>query len=219
MKKSTYPPVFDVFPPYKGGRTVEYNGYVWEFLPGHPLQNLWGFVPQHRLIAEEMLGRPLSSGEDVHHKDECRTNNALDNLEVMSRAAHRSYHARKAGLAMKAPLTDEQVAQALASQGGIKPAARSLGVSHSTLRNRFPNLCEPYRRTSPTNIDNPRDIEAVLRAAADPHVSLKALAKELHMSAMTILRICERRGARWVRKSKAGEVHTTYRRKKPIHRS
>ena len=51
----------DVFPSYKGGRTCVYGGYVWEFRPGHHLQNDWGWVAQHRLVdvkstAELVLG-------------------------------------------------------------------------------------------------------------------------------------------------------------------
>ena len=43
---------------------------------------------QHRVIAEQTIGRALSSDEVVHHKDHNRSNN----LEVMSRSAHTSLH-------------------------------------------------------------------------------------------------------------------------------
>lgn len=217
--RSAYPPRFDAFPSYKGGRTVEYNGYIWEFLPGHHLQNLWGFVPQHRLIAEDIIGRRLVRGEDVHHRDECRTNNDPANLQVMTQLEHRRHHGRKMAAANRKPLTREQVDRTLKDQGGIKPAARALGVSHSTLRLRFPTLCLPYQRTTPTKIDNPRDIEAILEAAENPNVGVKEIAKMLHMSAATILNICRRRGVPWVRKSKVGESHPTYRGKPTLRSS
>lgn len=210
MAKSIYPPVFDEFPPYRGGRTLVYNGYVWEFHPGHRLQNLWGFVPQHRMIAEDTIGRPLQKGEVVHHVDSQRTNNDPANLQVMSQKAHRQHHARLRGLASRIPLSEEEVIQALEKTGGIKPAARSLGISHSTLRNRFPDACIPYRRVSPVKIDNPRDLDKILRAAGDPNIGLRELAADLHISAMSISRICKRNGVKWVRKSKKGEVHRTY---------
>ena len=47
---------------------------------------------QHRVIAEEVIGRKLGSDEVVHHKDHNRSNNDPKNLEVMSRAAHTSLH-------------------------------------------------------------------------------------------------------------------------------
>lgn len=47
---------------------------------------------QHRVIAEQTIGRALSSDEVVHHKDHNRSNNDPNNLEVMSRSAHTSLH-------------------------------------------------------------------------------------------------------------------------------
>ncbi len=44
---------------------------------------------QHRKVMEEMLGRPLKSHEDVHHKDGVRANNAPKNLELWSRSQPR----------------------------------------------------------------------------------------------------------------------------------
>lgn len=210
-KRSVYPPVFDAYPPYKGGRTTEYNGYVWEFLPGHHLQNLWGWVPQHRLVAEDKLGRRLVPGEDVHHEDMCRTNNDPDNLRVMPRREHRSHHAKMMGEATKLPLTVEQVRNALRDHGGIKPAARVLRCNHNTLRNRFPELCQPYQRVSPTRIDNPRDLDAILAAAVDPQVTLRSTAKTLRIAASTIQGVCRRLGVTWVRKSRKGERRRTRR--------
>lgn len=187
---------WNVFPSSRGGHTTIYGGYVWEQCPGHPLANHWGFVAQHRLIGEDMLGRPLLKGEVVHHHDEVRTNNARSNLQVMTQAEHRRHHMSKQP---QIPLDREDVRQALMSHKGIKPAARALGVSHSTLRLRFPDLCAPHRRVTPTSIDNPRDIAEVLRMAADPHIGLREVAQTLRMSARTVMRICERRGVPWVK--------------------
>lgn len=197
QKKQHAPPgQFDVFPSCRGGCTTTYGGYVWELCPGHPLANLWGFVAQHRLIGEDLVGRPLRRGEVVHHRDEVRTNNAPENLEVMTATAHRRHHA---GQRSCIPLPEEQVREALEKHGGIKPAARALGISHSTLRERFPLLCLPYRRVTPTKIDNPRDLARVLEMVGDPSVGLREIAKTLNMSARTIRRICDRQGVPYVK--------------------
>ena len=47
----------------------------------------------HRVVAEEMLGRPLVKGEVVHHIDENKQNNDPSNLMVFpSQADHARHH-------------------------------------------------------------------------------------------------------------------------------
>lgn len=47
---------------------------------------------EHRVVAEQMLGRPLQAGEIVHHADRNIRNNAPENLEVLTRAQHMNEH-------------------------------------------------------------------------------------------------------------------------------
>jgi len=49
-------------------------------------------VAVHRHIMEQMLGRLLEPGEEVHHKDEIKRNNYPDNLELTNKADHASHH-------------------------------------------------------------------------------------------------------------------------------
>lgn len=51
-------------------------------------------VLEHREVMEAHLGRKLESWECVHHRDGNRANNALGNLEVISRGDHAREHAR-----------------------------------------------------------------------------------------------------------------------------
>ena len=44
--------------------------------------------PLHRLIAAEMLSRPLRAGEVVHHRDGDSLNNAPENLVVLPSQRH-----------------------------------------------------------------------------------------------------------------------------------
>lgn len=46
----------------------------------------------HRVVAEQMLGRPLVKGEIVHHKDGDIHNNNPSNLEVMTQSEHMKRH-------------------------------------------------------------------------------------------------------------------------------
>jgi len=56
---------------------------------------------EHRIVAEQMLGRPLKRGEIVHHIDGNRHNNAPDNLQVMSQADHLRLHHAEMWVARK----------------------------------------------------------------------------------------------------------------------
>lgn len=51
----------------------------------------------HRMVMEEYLGRPLRSDEHVHHINGDRTDNRIENLEVISASEHERRHAKKSG--------------------------------------------------------------------------------------------------------------------------
>jgi len=51
----------------------------------------------HRIVAEQMLGRPLKKGEIVHHIDGNKRNNDPSNLMVMTQSEHCRLHFKKGG--------------------------------------------------------------------------------------------------------------------------
>ena len=63
--------------------------------PPHPKRNAMGLYPLHRVLMENKLGRLLDLGEDVHHKDDDKTNDDPDNLEVKTKSAHAKHHRKK----------------------------------------------------------------------------------------------------------------------------
>lgn len=77
-------------PCWKGG--VEINdGYRLVMKKDHPNAHK-GKVREHRLILEEHLGRELEPGEIVHHINEDRLDNRIENLQLVSRAEHMMIH-------------------------------------------------------------------------------------------------------------------------------
>ena len=70
-------------PAWTGGRYIEPDkGYVMIRQPNHPRARKNGYVLEHILVAEKMLGRPLTATEEVHHKDLNRANNEPSNLKI-----------------------------------------------------------------------------------------------------------------------------------------
>ena len=47
---------------------------------------------EHRIVAEQKIGRPLAPGEIVHHIDGNKKNNTPENLEVMTQSEHVKLH-------------------------------------------------------------------------------------------------------------------------------
>jgi hypothetical protein len=68
---------------WRGGSYIEpEKGYRMVRMPDHPRARVNGYVLEHLLVAEQMLGRPLKSGEEVHHENRDRADNRPENLRV-----------------------------------------------------------------------------------------------------------------------------------------
>ena len=76
---------------WRGGETYHTKGYIYQYAPDHPAASN-GYVLQHRLVAEDKLGRHLLPEEVVHHIDGNKANNHPDNIEVFAGPGEHSKH-------------------------------------------------------------------------------------------------------------------------------
>ena len=67
---------------WKGGRTINDQGYVFIYSLKHPYSNNKGYVREARLIAEKELERYLKPKEKTHHRNGKRDDNRWENLFV-----------------------------------------------------------------------------------------------------------------------------------------
>lgn len=70
-----------VYGPYGGGH-VSSGGYRMLYRPDHPAAQSGRYVPEHRVVMEESLGRLLLPGENVHHRNGDKLDNRIENLEL-----------------------------------------------------------------------------------------------------------------------------------------
>lgn len=83
-------------PNWKGGRSPHRDGYIYILKRNHPNADRWGRIFEHRLIMEKHLGRFLKKEEIVHHVNNIRNDNRIENLMLFSgHSKHGSWHQGK----------------------------------------------------------------------------------------------------------------------------
>jgi len=83
-------------PNWKGGVIKTSNGYLLEYCPKHPFADKRRYVLQHRLVMEKYIKRFLDPKEIVHHLNEKRDDNRIENLELLKNLGeHNKLHKTK----------------------------------------------------------------------------------------------------------------------------
>lgn len=70
-------------PTFVDGKMTNNHGYVLVLTQNHPRKIAGGYVYEHILLAENILGRFLNKGEIVHHINGNKSDNNLENLVVL----------------------------------------------------------------------------------------------------------------------------------------
>ena len=84
---------------WQGGSRLRENGYRFLHRRGHPLADAKGYVREHRLVAQEALGRPLPPKAVLHHVNGVRDDNRGANLVLCENAGyHQLLHKRTRAL-------------------------------------------------------------------------------------------------------------------------
>ena len=79
-------------PNYKNGKYKTYKGYIEVLCRNHPFA-CRNYVKEHRIIVEKVIGRLLTTKETVHHINEIKDDNRIENLMVFTtRGTHKRFH-------------------------------------------------------------------------------------------------------------------------------
>lgn len=76
---------------YKKKRILQHDYYC-IMIKTHPNGDKDGYVPEHRYLMEQQIGRHLNSNEVVHHINGIKTDNRIENLKLMTRGEHSRLH-------------------------------------------------------------------------------------------------------------------------------
>lgn len=141
------------------GRKRTLKGYVVLCIRSHPHSDVRnGYIFEHRVVMEMKLGRYLKPGEIVHHKNEVKHDNRIENLELMDHGDHTVMHhigvkrspdtRKKISSSAKERLKDKtnhpnykkidrQLFEETLLENGPKKTAEILGVSKKTVYNKI----------------------------------------------------------------------------------
>lgn len=71
---------------WKNGTMIDTRGYRLIYIKPHK------YKAEHRLIVEKQIGRELHTWEIIHHINQNRLDNRIDNLQIVTMAEHRKLH-------------------------------------------------------------------------------------------------------------------------------
>lgn len=83
-------------PHWKGGMYINDGGYRMAYMPTHHRASSNGYVREHILLAEKVLGKPLPEGAQIHHPGDKCDNGSI--VICQNQEYHRLLHMRERSL-------------------------------------------------------------------------------------------------------------------------
>lgn len=80
---------------YHKGHIETWSGYIKLYQPDHPRADGKGYVHEHTLVMEKHIERYLEDNEVVHHINEQKNDNRIENLQLMTDWDHRHHHSSR----------------------------------------------------------------------------------------------------------------------------
>jgi hypothetical protein len=77
---------------WNGGTYKDIHGYIYIYKPNYENSNKDGYILEHRYVMEKFIGKSLSKYEIVHHINEIRDDNRIENLRILNRSSHSILH-------------------------------------------------------------------------------------------------------------------------------
>ena len=123
----------------------------------HPKCNKIGYVLQHRLVMEDVLGDPgeQRTGSPQKQGEDGQTARKTLNSWHLGRNTSPCISQQETSERQTIPLTEDQVREALQGKTTLE-AAKLLGVNHDTLRLRFGGLLKKRRARCRSGRSEPR---------------------------------------------------------------
>lgn len=156
---------------------------------------------QHRLVMECKLGILIDRAYHVHHINEVKWDNRMENLELLLPGDHMRHHHFENYVH---DFSDDEVLAALEGRTTLE-AAQFLGCNHQTLRNRYEHLLD--KRISPGSEYPQHVVDAVRRLAEDSTVSTREASRRLNMSQVTMRKVREQAGIGWTSAPRGNPNH------------
>ena len=85
---------------WKIEKIVKKGNYNYAIVRNHPNRTKNDYVLEHRIVVENHIQRLLEKDEIVHHINEIKKDNRIDNLQIMKSDEHGKHHQEHVGLTL-----------------------------------------------------------------------------------------------------------------------